>query len=428
MSALIDRTDRFAVIGAGFSGLGVMAAMQRHGVEFDAFEADDEVGGNWYHGVYETVHIISSRKTTEYDDWPMPADWPDFPSKDQMLSYLRGYADHHRLREKIAFGTAVQRLVPAGDGQWELTLPSGERRLYGGVVVAIGHHWQKRWPHYPGEFTGETIHSKDYKAPERLRGKRVLVIGGGNSACDIAVEAARFSESAHISVRRGYWFMPKTMFGVPTVEFIKPWMPLWSQRLLLRGLIRVIVGKYSDYGLPEPDHPIFEHHPTINSELLYYIRHGRISPHPDVARWDGEYAEFTDGRRERFDLVVCATGYDLGFPFLEDDVIRWDGRGMPDLIDGLVSPRHKNIYFFGNSQPRYGAGPLISAGAELLCTMIEVQRQLKAPIGRLLQRLGHKPPRTWVADPIEILKNTRRGRKLLPRLARYERWLVPDAV
>ena len=143
----------------------------------------------------------------------------------------------------------------------------------------------------------------------------VLVVGGGNSGCDLASEAARVSRSAHISMRRGYWFMPKTMFGVPTVEAIRPWMPGWLQRLVLRFCISVIVGDYQKYGLQKPAHKIFEAHPSVNSDLLSHFRHGRLTAHPDVKRLDGHEVEFADGRRGSFDLIVYATGHHVSFPF-----------------------------------------------------------------------------------------------------------------
>jgi hypothetical protein len=419
----IDLRERHLVIGAGFCGLGVGAAFARHRIPFDLVEADDHIGGNWYHGVYETVHIISSRKTTEYSDYPMPEDWPDFPSAAQMLEYLDRYAEHHGLHERIELRRAVTRVAPLDGDLWEVTLAGGEKRIYGGVVVANGHHWDKRWPKYPGHFAGELIHSKEYKRPDALQNRRVLVIGAGNSACDIAVEAARFAKSAHISMRRGHWFLPKTMLGVPTVELVKPWMPIGFQRLLMRGLLQVVVGDYERYGLEHPDHRLFEKHPTINSELLHHLRHGAITPHPDVARWDGDGVEFTDGTREPFDLVVCATGYHLSFPFVADGVVTWKD-GMPELIGGLLPPKHKNIYFFGVGQPRYGAGPLISAGADTLCTMVTTQRSLEHPLGAVLARLGQRPPKTLLQDPHAVLRAARLGKKLLPRLPRAERWLM----
>jgi hypothetical protein len=427
--APIDRRDRHLVIGAGFSGLGVAAAFRRAGIAYDQVDADDDLGGNWYHGVYETVHIISSRKTTEYTDWPMPADWPDFPSAKQMLTYLRGYADHWGLRRDLQLSTRVTWVEPAPvAGEWLVTIERGgasERRHYGGVIVCNGHHWDPRWPKYPGARTGAMIHAKDYKRPDQLVGKRVLVIGGGNSACDIAAEAARFAEASHISLRRGYWFLPKTLFGVPTAELMKPWMPARVQRAIVKAAVKVVVGSYRKYGLAEPDHAPFEHHPTINTELLHHLRHGRITPHPDIARWDGEVVEFVDGSRERFDLVVCATGYHVSFPFLAPGIVEFDG-DIAQLVGGMMPRAHKNLYVFGLGQPRYGAGPLITAGAATLCTMVATQRRLAHPLGAVLAKLGAKPPRTYVADPFQVLRAARLSQRIMPRLPGLEGWIMSD--
>jgi cation diffusion facilitator CzcD-associated flavoprotein CzcO len=427
----------YAIVGAGFCGLGVAAAFARYAsrsptggnkIDFEIFEAEDALGGNWHHGVYETVHIISSKKTTEYADFPMPDTYPDFPSAAQMLAYLQAYAAHHRLEEKMRLSTRVVRIAPNDDEEstWRVAFEHGgkrEEKTYEGVVVCNGHHWAMRMPSYPGTFDGEILHSKQYKSPKTLEGKRVLVIGGGNSACDIAVEAARFAASAHISLRRGYWFLPKTFLGVPLVELMRPWMPPFAQRAMARTVARLAVGPYDRYGLPEPDHRPFDRHPTINSELLYNLRHGEITPHPDIAKWDGKVVEFVDGTREDIDLVIAATGYDVSFPFVDDDVVKWKD-GFPQLINGLMPPDRKNIYFFGFGQPRYGAGPLISAGADLLCTMVETQRRLDVPIGAVLERLGARPPRTWLQDPFSILRQVRMGKRLMPRLPRIARLLM----
>src|SRR5258706_5839714 len=290
--AMSDRSAVMALIGAGPVGLGLAKALLEHKIPYYQRDADREVGWNWLPGVCETVHIISSRKTTEYTDYPMPADYPDFPSRQQMLDYLRDYAQKFQLAPHIQFNTKVVMALPLADGRWELELASGEKRVYKGLIVWNGHDWDRRFANYPGKFEGEFMHSKDYRAPAQLAGKRVLVIGGGNSACDIAAEAARVGKTACISLRRGYWVLPKTLFGIPSAGLIQPWVPVWAQRIFLRLLLRIAIGEYSDYGLPQPDHKIFEAHPTINSELLYYIKHRRIQLRKDIARFEGKTVHF----------------------------------------------------------------------------------------------------------------------------------------
>lgn len=410
-----DRSQNLALIGAGPIGLCVAKALKAHNISYEQLEADNDVGGNWYHGVYPTAHIISSRKTTEYPDYPMPVYYPDFPSAGQMLEYLRDYAEHFGLRERIQFNSKVLMALPLADGRWEVQLFGGERRLYKGLIVCNGHHWHKKYPSYPGIFTGEILHSKDFKIPKQLKGKRVLVIGGGNSACDLASEAARVGESCSLSLRRGYWFLPKTILGIPSAELIKPWTPVWLQRLFLRIALRMIIGRYQDYGLPKPDHKIFETHPTINSELLHYIRHGRIEPRPDVARYDGDTVHFIDGTSNEFDVIVCGTGFHVSFPFLPEGLVRTRG-GIADLYGGMFLADCRNLYIVGTAQLRYGFGPVVTPGADLLAEMILLQDQMELPIGLVLKESGVKLPTTHLVDPHAAIRGIRRAKRLLPLL------------
>ena len=417
-----DRSAVMALIGAGPVGLGMAKALLEHKIPYEQLEADRELGGNWLHGVYETVHIISSRKTTEYPDYPMPADYPDFPSRQQMLDYLRDYAEKFQLSPHIQFNTKVVMALPLADGRWELELASGEKRIYKGLIVCNGHHWDRRFPDYPGKFEGEFIHSKDYRSPAQLAGKRVLVIGGGNSACDIAAEAARVGKMARISLRRGYWFLPKTLFGIPSAELIRSWFPVWAQRLFLRVILRIAIGKYSDYGLPEPDHKIFEAHPTINSELLYYMKHGRICPRPDIARFAGQTVHFVDGTREEFDMVVCATGYHVSFPFLPAGLVKVKG-STAQVYGGCVLPEYKNLYIIGTSQLRYGFGPVVTPGVDLIARMMLAQDQMELPMGLVMKESGVKIPTTHLVDPHAALRGIRRGKRMLPVLLWKEKRL-----
>jgi hypothetical protein len=250
----------------------------------------------------------------------------------------------------------------------------------------------------------------------------VLVIGGGNSACDIAAEAARVGKTARISLRRGYWFLPKTLFGVPSAELVKPWFPVWAQRIFLRLFLRIAIGNYSDYGLPEPNHKIFEAHPTINSELLYYMKHGRIEPRPDIARFEGKTVHFADGRSEEFDMVVCATGYYVSFPFLPPGLVPVKG-STAQVYGGCLLAEYKNLYIIGTSQLRYGFGPVVTPGVDLIARMMLAQDQMELPLGLVMKKSGVKLPTTHLVDPHAALRGIRRGKRMLPVLLWRERQL-----
>ncbi len=420
---MTDKRKMMLVIGAGPCGLSHAKALKDAGISYEQVEADDEVGGNWYHGTYRTAHIISSRKTTEFTDFPMPAGYPDFPSQQQMGDYYKLYADTFDLRPQIEFDTKVTAVRPRVDELWDVELASGEQRVYKGVLVCNGHHWDKRFPQYPGEFTGEYLHSKDFKDPKQLEGKRVLVIGGGNSACDVVSEAARVSTSAHLSLRRGYWMTPKTVFGKPSIESPLMGLPISLQRFLLRALLRVVVGKYEDYGLPKPDHKIFEKHPTISTEIFHYLKHGRIKPRTDIARLEDKTVHFTDGTSDEYDMIVAATGFYLSFPFLPTGLVPMINEQLAALYAGCVLPEYKHIYIIGTQQVRYGIGPLLTPGSQLVAKIIKMQDEMELPIGLVLKESGYKLPATHLVDPIAALRRMKLANFLMRRLVKKERKL-----
>jgi hypothetical protein len=411
-----DAANKIAIIGAGPVGLSAARALKVKGIAYDQYEAESAVGGNWRQGVYKNAHIISSKKTTEFPDYPMPPDYPDFPSAKQMLEYLEQYARHYDLAEHIRFNTSVTRVEPVEKSQWEIRLSSGESIRYEGVIICNGHHWSRRWPEYPGNFSGTMFHSKDYREPESLVNKRVLVIGGGNSACDIVCEAARVAESAHLSLRRGYWFLPKTFFAKPTAELLTTAMPVWMQRIYIGSLLKIVVGDYRNYGLMKPDHKIFEHHPTINTELLHYLKHGKIVPHPDVKSFDGHTVEFLDGSKVDFDLIVCATGFHVSLPFLAPGVVEIDGP-VVRAAWGMVAPKHRQLYVYGWAQARYGFGPLLTPASELIADLILIQRKLSRPLGEVLKLMRQPMPSTHLLDPMDALRQLKSARRML--------WLLP---
>jgi hypothetical protein len=396
-------THKQLIIGAGFVGLGIAQALKAADIPYDQVDASDDIGGNWYHGVYETAHIISSKKVTQFSHFPMPKHYPDFPSAQQMRDYLHTFADHFQLRPNIELNQKVIDVRPIEDNLWQVTFANQEQRLYKGVILCNGHHWCRRFPEFQGEFQGEIIHSKDYKRPDQLRGKRVLVIGGGNSGCDLAAEAARVGAKSVLSLRESVWFIPKTFAGKPVVDLIRGWMPEWLQRLMAYGIIRITFGKHEDYGMANPQHRIFEKHPTLNSEVPYYIKHGRITPKPEVQELDGDQVEFVDGTREAFDVIVCATGYYVAYPFLPEELQRVRG-AMVECYGGSFLADYKGLAYVGWGQARGGVGSLIAAYGPLFARCLQLQDEINVPIGRVFQEMGQSLPKTHLSDPQQVFR------------------------
>ncbi|MEM1125001.1 MAG: NAD(P)-binding domain-containing protein [Bacteroidota bacterium] len=404
-----DYSKRQLVIGAGPVGLGYAKALKSAGIAYDQVEADDDVGGNWYHGVYETAHIISSKKVTEFPDFLMPDTYPDFPSAQQMLAYFRAYTDHFGLRAHLEFQKKVIDVRPVASSLWQVTFADGEMRRYQGVLIVNGHHWDKKMPQFSGHFDGEFIHSKDYKKAEQVRDKRVLVIGAGNSACDIASEAARIGKGVCISMRTPAWFFPKTFLGIPLSDLadhnkLPKWE--WLQRFIMRLIYRLSVGKNEQYNIPKPGYKMLKKHPTISTEILHYIKHGRITPKPNVKQLAGKKVIFADGTAQEFDMIVAATGYHLSYPFLPTELNRVEG-SVVKVYGGNFLADYKGLYFIGWLQPRGGIGSLVTPAAEVLAKFIQLQQQINVPVGLVLKEMGQALPTSPIADPHQILKRLR---------------------
>lgn len=406
-------SHKHLIIGAGFVGLGIAQSLKAAGIDYDQVDASDDIGGNWHHGVYETAHIISSRKTTEFTHFPMPETYPDFPSAQQMLAYLHRFADQFGLREHIECDRSVTQVIPSEENQWTVTFADGEVRQYKGVILCNGHHWCKRFPEFEGTFDGDIIHSKDYKHPRQLQGKRVLVIGGGNSACDIAAEAARVGASSTLSLRDSVWFIPKSIAGIPVAELGRWWMPDWVQRLVIHAIIRLTFGPHQSYGLPTPRHQLFKKHPTINNEVPYYLKHGRITPKPGIERLEGNTVHFVDGTDADFDLIICATGYHVTYPFLPPTLNRILGATV-QCYAGAHLPDYKGLYFVGWGQVRGGVGPVMSAYGPFFSRCLKLQDELDIPLGMVFKALGEKLPQTHLSDPNKTMVKLAIAQRFFP--------------
>ena len=355
---------KVAIIGAGPSGITAIKNFADQGFEVTAFDRCEGVGGNWrfndpsgHSSVFETTHLISSKYTSFFEDFPLPDSASDYPSHKELLSYFNAYADHFDIRKLIKFNTEVTNCKKIDGDRWEVewnTLGSDEINIgkYDALVVCNGHHHKPRYPDYPGEFTGELIHSHEFKSAKPFQDKRVLVIGGGNSACDVAVETARVSKSTSISWRRGYYLIPKFMYGLPTdVQALKNrWMPDFIRGPFTKLMLEIFQGKNEDIGLQKPDKSLNATHPTVNSELYYAVRHGKVTPHVDIERYEGNKVKFKDGKSEDFDVIIACTGFKIKHDFFDKSLINYEEGKVP-LLHKMIPADINNLYFIGLFQP-----------------------------------------------------------------------------
>ena len=385
---------KVAVIGAGSSGIASCQVLNARGIEFDCFEVGSQVGGNWRYmndngmsAAYRSLHINTSRRSMAYASYPMPEDLPDYPNHFQIAQYFDDYVDHFGFRDRIRFRTEVTRVEPSQDG-WAVTwraLETGEEGCgtYAAVMVANGHHWNPRWPEPPFEgqdsFEGDQLHVHSYKEPDTLRGKRVLVLGIGNSATDLAVESSRHADETFLAMRRGAWIVPKYVGGRPTDELapdLLSRLPLSVQRFFLGRTLIKATGLPMDYGLPEPDHKLASAHPTVSSDLLPRLGHGDIQVKPNIARFSGgRTVEFVDGTSEELDLIIYCTGYKITFPFFDPELLDAPDNRFP-LYRRVVHPDIGGLYFIGLLQPLGAIMPLAEAQAEWVADLLEGKAHL----------------------------------------------------
>lgn len=345
--------SRYAVIGAGPSGLAATRALQKRGIEIDGYEASHRVGGLWdienpRSTMYASAHLISSRTTTQFTEFPMRTT-ADYPGHRVLREYFQDYADHFGLTELFRFDTRVTRLEPRAGG-WDLTSsdPDGEAtRWYAGVILANGTLAEPNVPRFAGDFSGEIMHTSDYKNAAQLAGKRVLIIGAGNSGCDIAVDAVHHAASVDMSVRRGYYFVPRYLFGRPsdTLNQGRP-LPARIKQAIDSRVLKAFTGDPVRFGFPKPNYRIYESHPIVNTMVLNHLGQGDLRVRADIARFEGDTVHFRDGTSDDYDVVLLATGYTLDYPFVDREHMSWRG-ASPRLFLNMFPASFNGLYVMG---------------------------------------------------------------------------------
>lgn len=360
------KPQRIAVVGAGPSGLAAARALGRAGIEVHGFEASTGVGGLWdidnpRSTMYESAHLISSRTTTQFTEFPMRST-VDYPGHRELKRYFEEYADAFGLRERFRFNTRVQRVERVGGG-WSV-----DGQPFDGVVLANGTLAEPSIPVFPGEFDGELIHSSAYTSATIFAGKRVLVVGAGNSGCDIAVDAVHHADSVDLSVRRGYYFVPRYLFGRPadTLNQGRP-LPARLKQAIDTRVLRAFTGDPARFGFPRPDYRIYESHPIVNTQILGHLGQGDVRIVPGPERFDGSRVQFTDGSSAEYDFVLLATGYRLDYPMVDAVELDWTGMA-PHLYLNIFPSSFAGLFVMGmieasgiGWQGRYEQAELIAA-------------------------------------------------------------------
>lgn len=351
------------IIGAGVGGLSMGKALSEYGIEFDCFDERDTLGGIWafdpdrkHTSIWYSMNQNTPRGLYQFSDFPMPEDYPDFPSHQQVLTYLESYVDHFGFRDRIQLNTSVRKALRRDDGRWDITLGNGEIRQYDALVVANGHHNEPNFPEYHGRdhFEGDSIHSKYYRFRDDYKEKNVLVVGVGNSGSQVAVDISHAAKTTYISLRRGVYVLPHYVFGLrvdKAMAFLNDWwfkkiLPYPLFNLVHTGIYNLCIAKHRQMGMPKPDHLLMASLPTLSESFANRIGDGKLKIVPEVARIDGKRVFFVDGSVKEVDSIVYSTGYKTTFPFFDERFLDVSENRI-SMFKRIFVPEVDNLAFIG---------------------------------------------------------------------------------
>ena len=385
---------KYCIIGGGFSGVGLGKTLRMNGFDVTIYEKEDDFGGNWYFGkpcskMYDSVHTISSKINTQFSDYPMPQSYPSYLNHKLMLRYLQDVARHYCLYDCTQFNTSVVN-VEVKNNQFTVQTDHGQSEDYDVVIIANGLYRKPHLPNYPGEYPGKTLHSIEYIHPDIMKNKKILVVGAGNTGCDIVVDAVHYAHSITHSMRRAYYFMPKFIAGKPTQEWLmsitKNFSDPASYWQHVKDTFKLVGCAPEDYGLPKPEYEINQCHPTINPVILNHYGQGDIEYKPDIASFDGDQVIFKDGSKGVYDLLIYATGYEKDLGFLSQDF--YNPNGELDLYVHMFHKHFNNLIFMGYVNAPSGLGNLINAGCRLLVAYFKALER-NAPSIKIFDKVKH---------------------------------------
>lgn len=352
-------SKRVAIIGAGACGLTTAKYLLQAGFDVTLFEIGSQIGGMWCYNndsgrssAYRTLHINTSRGVTRFSDYDFDEQTQPFPDHFDMHRYLVAYAGHFGVTPRIRFNSEVKQVRPRfapgrETPRWEVELASGAAEPFDAVIVASGHLTKPMHSAQLQAFGGEYLHSHDYREPEPFVGKRVCVVGVGNSACDIVSDICVTSPRAVLVARSGVVILPKLMFGRAftdiTAHIQHPWLPRGLRQRIIRFLVWLVHGDMTKLGFKRPTELT---HVTSNATVVTDIAYRRIEVKQGITAVEGKRISFADGTSEEFDTLIAATGYEIDLDFIPPEVLAVKDNSLP-LYLRMVPPDWPGLFFLG---------------------------------------------------------------------------------
>jgi cation diffusion facilitator CzcD-associated flavoprotein CzcO len=387
---------RVAIVGAGPSGLTTCKTLREAGLDAVCLEAGDRVGGQWVidnssgtSAAYGSLRTNTNRSMSRFTDFAFPAEYPEYPGHAQMAAWFESYARRFGVLEHVRFRSRVARVErDAGEG-FAVETENGARESFDAVVVACGNLWEPVTPAFPGDFVGLVLHAKHYRdptTPHLLRNCSVLVVGLGNSGCEIAVELAdpKLGNRVLLSARSGHLILPRAAPGGPTPPHPAdpmPWLfralPPFARdgvfRALFPRILARVVGKLpapESVGLPPAPRDPFLKRSVVNDHVLEAIARGAIAARPNVKALHGNAVEFVDGKIELVDAIIFATGYRFSLPFLSPELLGCENPTDLRLYQGIAHPRHPRLFFVGIVRALCSIWPLSEQQARWIAALL----------------------------------------------------------
>jgi dimethylaniline monooxygenase (N-oxide forming) len=384
------------IVGAGAAGIAVARRLLQAALRIVILEAGSYVGGLWeidndndLSVAYESLHINSEPRTTAYPGFPFPPGTPLFPDHRTVLRYLNDFTDAYDIRRHIRFNSKAVGVERDANGQWTVRLDSGDSYEARHVVIASGHLGVAAHPEeFRANYEGEYLHVSEYRRPQPFTGKRVLVVGLGNSGLDAASDLVSFAASVDNAVRSPVLVMPRMVLGMPTARLLgyinRPWLPEIVKRQVQRTISRIFHGRMEQWGLRTPT---TKTHPASSLTYMPAVAYGYIKVRPGIESVSGRRVTFVDGTSGEYDAVIAATGYYIHLPFLGEFAPVEDRR--LDAYKRILHPDWEGLYFVGFFNAN--GGPNIS--------LMDVQAEY---VTALVTGVLKRPTRAAMLDDIEI--------------------------